>query len=63
VRIEVALVDAMVKHFTAAELEALAGFYGAPLGKSILRKMPVYMGEVMPAINEIMMERVEMYDR
>jgi hypothetical protein len=63
VRLEVALVDAMVKHFTAAELEALAGFYGAPLGKSILRKMPVYMGEVMPAINEIMMERVEMYDR
>ena len=33
VRLELAMADAMVKHFTAAELEALAGFYGAPLGK------------------------------
>lgn len=63
VRLEVAMVDAMVNHFTSAELEALAGFYGTPLGKSILRKMPAYMGEVMPAINEIMIDRLEMYNK
>ena len=63
VRLEVAMVDAMVNHFTSAELEALAGFYGTPLGKSILRKMPAYMGEVMLAINEIMIDRLEMYNK
>ena len=60
---QMAMVDAMVNHFTSAELEALAGFYGTPLGKSILRKMPEYMGEVMPAINEIMIDRLEMYNK
>ncbi|MFP6709476.1 MAG: hypothetical protein VCE75_26320 [Alphaproteobacteria bacterium] len=34
-----------------------------PLAKLILRKIPAYMGEVMPAINEIMIDRLEMYNK
>jgi hypothetical protein len=28
----------------------LAQFYGSPTGQSIMQKMPVYMAEVMPTI-------------
>lgn len=46
------ILDSMVKHFTAEELQALADFYGSAVGKSALKKMGVHMGEVMPAIQE-----------
>lgn len=45
-----AMSDAMVKHFTADELAALADFYGSPVGKSAMKKFGVYMAEVMPAL-------------
>ena len=45
-----AMVDAMVKHFTADELKALADFYGSPVGKSAMSKFGVYMADVMPAV-------------
>ena len=47
--------EAMVKHFTAEELKALADFYGSAVGKSAMKKIGVYMAEVMPTIQgEIM---------
>jgi hypothetical protein len=44
--------DGLAKHFTVSELDALSGFYGSPEGKSIMRKMGIYMGEVMPRVHE-----------
>ncbi|HYC72553.1 MAG TPA: DUF2059 domain-containing protein [Opitutaceae bacterium] len=41
---------AMVRHFTAEELQALADFYGSPVGKSAMKKMGGYMTELMPLI-------------
>lgn len=44
--------DSMVKTFTAEELNALADFYGSKPGQSAMQKFGVYMGQVMPAIQE-----------
>jgi hypothetical protein len=50
-KVQEAMQDALVKHFTADELEALADFYSSPLGKSVMKKFGGFMAEVMPAIN------------
>ena len=39
---------AMVKHFTAQELTALAEFYESPAGKAAMSKMAVYMADLQP---------------
>ncbi len=44
--------DSMVKVFTADELNALADFYGSTHGASAMKKFGVYMGNVMPAIQQ-----------
>src|SRR4029453_8731272 len=50
-----AMIDSMVKHFTAEELKALADFYGSPVGKSAMQKFGAYMADIMPTIEaEIM---------
>jgi hypothetical protein len=50
-----AMKDAMIKHFTAEELKALADFYGSPVGKSAMQKFGAYMADVMPTMQaEIM---------
>ena len=51
-----AILEAMVKHFTAEELKALADFYGSPVGKSAMSKFGVYMAELMPIIQGEMMK-------
>lgn len=48
--------SAMIKTFTADELNALADFYGSKLGKSATSKLGNYMAEVMPAIQQQMMK-------
>jgi hypothetical protein len=45
-----AMTDAMVKHFTAEELKALADFYGSPVGKSAMQKFGAYMADIMPTM-------------
>ena len=45
-----AITEAMERNFTADELQALANFYGSPVGKSAMRKFGTYMADVMPAI-------------
>lgn len=42
--------ESMVKTFTADELKALADFYSSAEGKSAMKKMGLYMAEVMPAM-------------
>jgi hypothetical protein len=39
--------SAMIKNFTADELQALADFYGSPIGKSAMAKMGTYMSDAM----------------
>ena len=46
------MVEAMVKHFTAAELHALADFFERPEGQAIMRKMGAYSAEVMPFVQQ-----------
>jgi len=45
-----AMKDGMVKTFSADELKALADFYSSAEGKSAMKKMGVYMADVMPVI-------------
>lgn len=55
----VSMRSAMIKHFSADELSALADFYGSPVGKSAMGKFGEYMAEVMPAIQQEMVKAVE----
>jgi len=54
-----AMRGAMVKHFSADELSALADFYGSPVGKSAMSKFGAYMAEVMPTIQAEMVKAIE----
>ena len=42
--------DAMPKHFTTGEIQALTKFYSNPDGASIMKKFGAYMADIMPAI-------------
>ena len=56
--------DKMAEVFTAGELDALAVFYGSPVGQSIVAKFPVYMAEIMPVIQRELARAVrEVEDR
>jgi hypothetical protein len=46
--IEAATKAALVKHFTAQELTALAEFYESPVGRSAMSKIAVYMADLQP---------------
>ena len=51
--------EALVKVFTAGEIESMKNFYGSPEGKSVLKKMSLYMGEIMPAIQLQLMKAAQ----
>ena len=44
--------QSMVKTFTADEINALADFYGSRNGASVMRKFGLYMGEVLPVLQQ-----------
>lgn len=46
--------DAMVKNFTAEELQALANFYGSPVGRSAMKRFGQYIADAMPHIQSLM---------
>jgi hypothetical protein len=53
--------DAVVKVYSAQEINALADFYESPLGVSVMKKMPKLMSEMMPAIQrEVLKALMEM---
>ena len=56
--IESAATDSMVKHFTIGEIEAMTAFYSSPEGRSVMKKMPDYMADLMPAIQTKMMAKM-----
>lgn len=47
-RVTQILVNVMVQGFNTEELNALADFYGTPVGQSILRKAPRTMAAIQP---------------
>jgi hypothetical protein len=56
--------DKMAEVFMARELDALAAFYGSPVGQKIVTKFPVYMAEIMPVIQRELARAVrEVEDR
>jgi hypothetical protein len=57
--LEQAAMTSMVKVFTADELNALADFYGSPVGKSAMGKFGVYMADVMPVIQQEMFRALQ----
>lgn len=61
--LEKAMKEVMVRHFTADELNALADFYGSPVGKSAMQKVGPYMAELTPKIQaEVMKARERAQD-
>jgi hypothetical protein len=48
--VEAATQTALVKHFTADELNALADFYGSKHGASAMAKFGAYMADVIPPL-------------
>ena len=46
----------MGEHFTAEELDAMAEFYGSPVGRSISQKFPDYMVEANTVIQRAIMQ-------
>ena len=51
--------EALIKVFTAGEIESMKNFYGSAEGKSVLKKMSLYMGEIMPAIQSQLMKAAQ----
>jgi hypothetical protein len=58
--LERAAMASMVKVFTAEELNALADFFGSPVGKSAMGKFGAYMADVMPIIQQEMFRAVQL---
>lgn len=49
-RITRAMVDSLKKHFTVAEVKAIAKFYGSAEGKSVMKKLGIVQAELLPVI-------------
>ena len=57
--LEQAAMESMVKVFTAEELNALADFFGSPIGQSAMSKFGLYMANVMPVIQQEMFRALQ----
>ena len=44
------MMETLVRRFTAQELNALAGFYGSEVGRSIAKKFGAYNADIQPQI-------------
>jgi len=57
-QVEKKVLDAMARNFTVDELNGLAAFYGSPTGQSIISKMPTYMAQVMPYMQQTVLRAI-----
>ena len=55
------MLDGLIKNFSLEELKAMAKFFNSPVGQAIMKKMPVYQSEVMPAVMQKMQQAVGVY--
>ena len=51
--------DSMPKHFSEKEIRAMSKFYGTPEGASIMKKFGAYMADIMPAIQNQVIEALQ----
>lgn len=58
-RLEELTLNAVVKHFTVQEINALSAFYSSREGRSITRKFGAYMSDVMPALQDELEQAME----
>jgi hypothetical protein len=58
-RIEALTLEAVTKHFTVREINALTAFYSSPEGMSISKKFGQYMEDIMPALQDELSEAME----
>ncbi|RPI16503.1 MAG: DUF2059 domain-containing protein [Acidobacteriales bacterium] len=58
-RIEKLTREALIKHFTVREINALTAFYGSPEGRSITKKFGAYLADVMPAMQQELSNAIE----
>src|SRR5690554_380003 len=49
-RLENIMLNAMARHFTLEEINALTEFYSSPIGRSAMEKFGSYMADINPAI-------------
>jgi hypothetical protein len=61
--LEQAAMASMVKVFTAEELNALADFFGSPIGRSAMGKFGIYVADVMPVIQQEMFRALQSVPR
>jgi len=57
--IERVSIQAMVKTFTALEINAMTSFYDSPEGRSVQAKMGTYLAEIMPLLQQEMMRALK----
>ena len=53
-RIEAVHVSLIVKHLTAAEIDACAQFQASPAGRAIMRKMGAFQSDLVPALTPLL---------
>ena len=53
------MLEAMAKHFTVTEINALTEFYSKPEGVSVMKKFPAYMNDLMPYMQQMMMKGMQ----
>jgi hypothetical protein len=53
-QLEARMREALVRVFSADELNAMAKFYGSPEGQSVRKKLALYMQEMTPLIQDAM---------
>ena len=59
INLEELIIISLVKHFTVKEINAMTEFYGSPEGQSIIKKIPIYMKEIIPPMMSIIPEAIK----
>jgi hypothetical protein len=55
--------DGLVNTFTAEEMKTMTQFYGSPTGQSIVKKMPNYVAQVLPSIQQMVIKGLIEYKK
>ena len=61
--LEEAAREALIKHLTAPEINALAAFYSSKEGRSVMKKMGKYMAEIMPVLQRELIAALNTMDQ
>ncbi len=56
--LDLAMIDALVRVYTADELNALAAFYGTDVGKSIYAKQDKFFAQMLPVLIQALLRKV-----